>query len=118
MDARKESKPSPMKYSTTAERMSERESVVTRIFSGPARIVFEAWTKPELLQPWWTPSPMDCTSFPARWMFIREACIASCSGTLPPRSRWSSSVGTSKWRLTRAWCGRMRKVVKVGLSPR
>ena len=29
--------------------------VVTRTFNGPARIVFEAWTKPELLKRWWAP---------------------------------------------------------------
>jgi uncharacterized protein YndB with AHSA1/START domain len=42
-------------YPTTVERHSERELVVTRTFDGPARIVFEAWTKPELLMRWWTP---------------------------------------------------------------
>ena len=55
MDARRESEPTPMKNRTTVERKSERELVVTRTFNGPARIVFEAWTKPELLQRWWTP---------------------------------------------------------------
>ncbi|HTB77116.1 MAG TPA: SRPBCC family protein [Polyangiaceae bacterium] len=44
-----------MKNRTTAERKSERELVVTRTFNGPARIVFEAWTKPELLKRWWVP---------------------------------------------------------------
>ena len=44
-----------MKNRTTVERKSERELVVTRIFNGPARIVFEAWTKPELLKRWWAP---------------------------------------------------------------
>ena len=37
------------------ERTSERELVVTRTVNGPARIVFDAWTKPELLQRWWAP---------------------------------------------------------------
>jgi uncharacterized protein YndB with AHSA1/START domain len=37
------------------ERTSERELVVTRTFDGPAHIVFEAWTKPELLRRWWAP---------------------------------------------------------------
>jgi uncharacterized protein YndB with AHSA1/START domain len=55
MDARKESDPSSGKNRTTVERKSERELVVTRTFNGPARIVFEAWTKPELLKRWWTP---------------------------------------------------------------
>jgi uncharacterized protein YndB with AHSA1/START domain len=40
---------------TTVERKSEREMVVTRTFDGPARLVFEAWTKPELLKLWWAP---------------------------------------------------------------
>src|SRR6476646_9579904 len=55
MDARKESEPTPVKNRTTVERKSERELVVTRLFDGPARIVFEAWTKPELLMRWWAP---------------------------------------------------------------
>src|SRR5271169_3687502 len=55
MDARRESEPTPMKNRTTVERKSERELVVTRTFNGPARIVFEAWTKPKLLKRWWAP---------------------------------------------------------------
>jgi uncharacterized protein YndB with AHSA1/START domain len=55
MDARRESEPVPMNNRTTVERKSERELVVTRTFSGPARIVFEAWTRPELLKRWWAP---------------------------------------------------------------
>jgi uncharacterized protein YndB with AHSA1/START domain len=42
-----------MQNRTAAERKSERELVVTRTFNGPARIVFEAWTRPELLKRWW-----------------------------------------------------------------
>ena len=38
---------------TTVERTSDRELVVTRSFNGPARLVFEAWTRPELLMRWW-----------------------------------------------------------------
>lgn len=44
-----------MKNPTTVERTSERELVVTRTFNGPARIVFEAWTRPELFKRWWVP---------------------------------------------------------------
>jgi uncharacterized protein YndB with AHSA1/START domain len=47
-----------MKNRTTVERKSERELVVTRTFNGPARIVFEAWTKPELIKRWWVPKSM------------------------------------------------------------
>ena len=55
MDARRESEPTPMKNPTTTERRSDRELVVTRTFNGPARIVFEAWTRPELFKRWWVP---------------------------------------------------------------
>src|SRR6187431_35536 len=58
MDARKEIEPAPMKNRTTVERKSERELVTTRTFNGPARIVFEAWTKPELFRRWWVPKSM------------------------------------------------------------
>jgi len=54
MDVR-DSEPTPMKNRTTVERTSERELVVTRTINGPARIVFEAWTKPELFKQWWLP---------------------------------------------------------------
>ena len=55
MDARTGSEPTPVKNRTTVERKSEREFVVTRTFDAPARLVFEAWTKPELLKLWWAP---------------------------------------------------------------
>jgi uncharacterized protein YndB with AHSA1/START domain len=55
MDASGKSEPMPLKNPTTVERTSERELVVRRTFNGPARIVFEAWTKPELLKRWWAP---------------------------------------------------------------
>ena len=61
MDARRESEPTPMKNRTTVERKSERELVVTRTFNAPARLVFEAWTKPELLKLWWVPKSLDTT---------------------------------------------------------
>lgn len=44
-----------MNNRTTVERKSERELVVTRSFNGPARLVFEAWTTPELFMRWWVP---------------------------------------------------------------
>src|SRR5258706_11172238 len=55
MDARRERKLTPVKNRTTVERKSERELVITRSFNAPARIVFEAWTKPELFMRWWAP---------------------------------------------------------------
>src|SRR5215813_7549986 len=47
-----------MKNATTVERRSERELVVTRTFNGPARLVFDAWTKPELFKQWWVPKSL------------------------------------------------------------
>ena len=44
-----------MKNSTTVERKSERELVVTRTIDGPQRLVWEAWTRPELFRRWWVP---------------------------------------------------------------
>lgn len=55
MDARNESLPTPMKNRTTLERTSDRELVITRTINGPVRLVFDAWTKPELLEQWWVP---------------------------------------------------------------
>jgi uncharacterized protein YndB with AHSA1/START domain len=55
MDARSEINSPPTKNRATAERTSERELVVTRTINGPARLVFEAFTKPELLKRWWVP---------------------------------------------------------------
>ena len=96
MDARRESEPTPMENRTTVERKSERELVVTRTFDGPARIVFEAWTKPKADQA--VVGTEVGRHVPA---FLRGGCscrgqrTVSCSATRP-QSLWCSSVGTSK----------------------
>ena len=67
-----------MKNRTTVERKSERELVVTRTVHGPARIVFDAFTKPELLKRWWAPkstgmSLLSCEAdvrFGGRYRFV------------------------------------------------
>ena len=38
------------KNATTVKMSSDREVVVTRTFDAPARLVFEAWSKPELFR--------------------------------------------------------------------
>lgn len=40
---------------TVVDASSERDFVATRQFAAPARIVFEAWTKPDLFRQWWVP---------------------------------------------------------------
>lgn len=43
---------------TTLELKGDREFVITRAFNGPARIVFDAFTKPELVTRWWAPKSL------------------------------------------------------------
>jgi uncharacterized protein YndB with AHSA1/START domain len=50
-----------MKNDTRVKRKSEREVEVTRTFNGPARLVWEAWTKADLFRRWWVPK-----SFPIK----------------------------------------------------
>jgi uncharacterized protein YndB with AHSA1/START domain len=40
---------------TSMELEGDREIVIARTFNGPARIVFDAWTRPELVRRWWAP---------------------------------------------------------------
>jgi uncharacterized protein YndB with AHSA1/START domain len=61
MDASRQSEQAPTKNVTSVERKSDREVVVTRWFDAPARLVFEAWSKPELFKRWWAPKSMGMT---------------------------------------------------------
>lgn len=61
MVARRESEPAPMSNRTTSERKSDRELIITRTFDAPARLVFEAWTTPELFKQWWVPNSSGAT---------------------------------------------------------
>ena len=51
----KDSVSSSTQSPTRVERKSDRELVITRTFDAPARIVFQAWTRPELFMRWWAP---------------------------------------------------------------
>jgi len=55
MDTTRSGEPTSMGSNAAAERTSERELVVTRTVNGPARLVFEAWTRAELFERWWAP---------------------------------------------------------------
>jgi len=55
MDARSERETTRTTNGSTVERTTERDLVVTRTVNGPAHVVFQAWTKPELLERWWAP---------------------------------------------------------------
>jgi uncharacterized protein YndB with AHSA1/START domain len=58
MDAKRKTESTPVKNRVTVERTSGRELVVTRTFDAPARLVFDAWTRPELFKRWWVPKSM------------------------------------------------------------
>jgi uncharacterized protein YndB with AHSA1/START domain len=51
------------KNEPAVQRTTDRELIVTRTFNAPARIVFDAWTKPELLRRWWAPKSYGVTLF-------------------------------------------------------
>jgi uncharacterized protein YndB with AHSA1/START domain len=61
---------------------SDRELVVTRTFNAPARIVFEAWTKPELFKRWWVPKSMGMSLLTCEMDVRIGASIASCSASV------------------------------------
>ena len=61
MDATTQGELAPKKNVTNVERRSDREVVVTRSFDAPARLVFEAWSQPELFKRWWVPKSMGMT---------------------------------------------------------
>jgi len=108
MEATRESEAIPMKHSATVERTSERELVVSRTVNGPARLVFEAWTKPELLERWWAPksfpiSLLSCEIDPRvggkyRLVFGYEGSTMEFFGrylevTPPSRLVWTNDEG-------------------------
>jgi len=55
---------------TRIERTSDVELVVTRVFDAPVRLVFAAWTRPELFMRWWAPKsagmPLRCCEMDVR----------------------------------------------------
>lgn len=58
MDQKKEGETILMRNGTKVERRSDRELVTTRTFNGPARLVYEAWTKADLFKRWWVPKSL------------------------------------------------------------
>ena len=46
---------------TDVQRKSDRELAVTRTFDAPARLVFEAWSNPDLFRRWWVPEGAGMT---------------------------------------------------------
>ncbi len=61
MDAGRPSDHAAENAGVTIERTSDRELVITRTVNGPARLVFEAFARPDLFQRWWTPKSFGIT---------------------------------------------------------
>ncbi|HET6764956.1 MAG TPA: SRPBCC family protein [Longimicrobiaceae bacterium] len=40
---------------TTMELLGDRDLVIERTFNAPPQVVFDAWTRPELVRRWWAP---------------------------------------------------------------
>lgn len=55
MDPEKQTDAGRPRNPTGFERASDVELVVTRQFDAPARLVYRAWTTPDLLMQWWAP---------------------------------------------------------------
>ncbi len=115
MDTATGSEPTLMTNNATVERTSERELLVTRSVNGPAPIVFEAWTKPELLEQWWAPKsfPISLLSCEAdvrvggryRLVFGYEGSTMEFFGryldvTPPSRLVWTNDEGDDRGTVT------------------
>jgi hypothetical protein len=100
---------SGMARETVTDRRSEREVVVTRTFDAPARLVFEAWTTPELLMKWWTPKSFGITFISCEADVRPGGTYRFVMGHPTSISRWRSSAGISKWTRQGVSSGPMRK---------
>ena len=79
----------------------DRDLVVTRTFNGPARLVFDAWTRPELFKQWWG-TEVDCAM-----------TMVSCE--IDARTRWHIPVGVqpSDFPEPMAFFGRYLEVINA-----
>ena len=82
---------------TTTDRQSDREVVIRRTFDSPARVVFDAWTRPELIMKWWTPKSFGIT-------FI------SCEADVRPGGTYRFVMGHPSFDQPMAFVGRYLEV--------
>jgi uncharacterized protein YndB with AHSA1/START domain len=100
---------------TTLERKSELELVVTRTVNAPARLVFEAWTNPELFRRWWVPESYGLNLVACemdvrvggqyRLAFLHEGSTMEFFGTYlevtpPSRLVWTNDEGDAGQTVT------------------
>lgn len=115
MDATTATEPNLSQNEASVERTSDRELVVTRTVNGPARLVFEAWTKAELLKQWWVPKSfpitlLSCETDPRvggqyRLTFANDGSTLDFFGrylevTPPSRLVWTNEEGDGEATIT------------------
>ena len=83
---------------TTVERTSDRSLVVTRAFDGPVQLVFDAWTKPELIMQWWAPKSFGIT-------------FLSCMADVRTGGRYRFEFGHPAFDQPMAFFGRYLEVI-------
>jgi len=83
---------------TTVERKSDLEIVIRRRFNAPARIVFEAWTKPELIMRWWTLKSVDMS-------------FVSCEMDVRTGGSYRFVFRAAGFEQPMAFCGRYTEVI-------
>ena len=98
MTATREAEAKAASSRTHVERKSDRELVVQRTFNGPVRIVFEAWTTPELLKRWWAPRSTGAT-------------LVSCEADVRPGGSYRFEFGHPSSDRTMAFFGKYLEVV-------
>ena len=103
------------KNETKVERPSDCEVVVSRTVNAPARLVFEAWTNPDLFRRWWVPKSyglnlvgceMDIqVGGQYRLTFLHEGSTMEFFGTYvevtpPSRIVWTNDEGDAGQTIT------------------
>ncbi|CAL8480433.1 protein of unknown function (plasmid) [Caballeronia sp. S22] len=117
MVASRENEPGGANNRTTTERKSDREMVITRMFDAPPRLVFEAWTTPELFRQWWVPKSSGATLLSCE-QDVRVGGGYRLEFAIPGRRRpWRSSADTSKSCRMPASSGPTRKARTAPLRP-
>jgi uncharacterized protein YndB with AHSA1/START domain len=83
---------------TQMELQGERELVLSRTFRAPSEIVFDAWTKPELVRRWWAPKSHGVT-------------VVECSADVRPGGAWRYVLGRGAERI--AFSGKYLEVARA-----
>ena len=86
-----------VKNQTSMELDGDRTIVIARTFNGPAQIVFDAWTRADLVKRWWAPAT--------------RAAIVSVEADVRPGGAWRYVLQPLKGPRI-AFSGRYREVVR------